>query len=170
MSLEPRDMPAAETVPDIWHKLQALAENDKPSTFKLRTALLTQGRTDTPLAATQDLTLVLKVYASGGENELHAHPQEDHAFIVLQGQAAFFGPNDEAVTLQPMQGIMLPRNSFYRFHAVEGAPLVLLRVGTPANHRMPRPTRIAADGHPMQGDSAENRTVPVVFDAGRYFG
>ena len=52
---------------------------------------------------------VLKVYASGGENELHAHPQEDHAFIVLQGRAAFFGPNDEAVTLQPVEDCLHPR-------------------------------------------------------------
>ena len=138
--------------------------------FNMRVPLLDQGRMDTEICRAGGMTARVKVYASGGENELHAHPQEDHAFIVLQGRAAFFGPNDEAVTLQPMQGIMLPRNSFYRFHAVDGAPLVLLRVGTPANHRMPRPTRIAADGHVMQGDSAENKTVPVVFDAGRYFG
>jgi mannose-6-phosphate isomerase-like protein (cupin superfamily) len=170
VSLEPRDMPVAESVTDIWAKLRSYAERTTPSTFTLRTELLTQGRSDTPLAATDALTLVLKVYASGGENELHAHPQEDHAFVVLAGRAQFHGPAGEQVVLGPLQGIMLPRGSFYRFHAQEGEALVLLRVGTPANHRMPRPTRIDIDGAPMHGDSAENRTVPPVRDAGRFFG
>lgn len=170
MSLEPKEMPAAESVADIWQKLKAYAANETPSTFKLRAELLLQGRSDTPLAATNALTLVLKVYASGGENELHAHPQEDHAFVVLSGRASFYGPADECVTLEPLQGIMLPRGSMYRFHAQEGEPLVLLRVGTPANHCMPRPTRLAADGQPMHGDSVENRTVLPVRSVGRFFG
>lgn len=163
-------MPVAESVPDIWNKLQSYAARTTPSTFKLRSELLLQGRSDTPLAATDALTLVLKVYASGGENEMHAHPQEDHAFIVLQGRAAFYGPSDEQITLEPLQGIMLPRGSLYRFHAVAGEALVLLRVGTPANHRMPRPTRVDVDGRPMQGDASENRTVSPIRDAGRFFG
>jgi len=170
MSLEVREMPAADDVVDIWRKLQAMSERTTPSAFSLRTPLLKQGRSDTPLAATEQLTLVLKVYASGGENELHAHPQEDHAFIVLQGRAAFFGPAGEQLTLTPLQGIMLPRGSLYRFHAEGGEDLVLLRVGTPANHKMPRPTRVDRDGLAMQGDSKENKTVERIIDPERHFG
>jgi mannose-6-phosphate isomerase-like protein (cupin superfamily) len=170
MSLEARVMPVADDVVDIWRKLQSLAERPTPSAFSLRTPLLKQGRSDTPLAATDQLTLVLKVYASGGENELHAHPQEDHAFVVLQGRAAFFGPAGEQLTLMPLQGIMLPRGSLYRFHAEGEEPLVLLRVGTPANHRMPRPTRVDREGQPMHGDSKENRTVECIVDPDRHFG
>lgn len=170
MSLEAREMPVAENVVDIWKKLQSMAERSTPSAFSLRTPLVSQGRSDTPLAATDQLTLVLKVYASGGENELHAHPQEDHAFIVLQGRAAFFGPEGERLDLSPLQGIMLPRGSLYRFHAEGPEALVLLRVGTPANHKMPRPTRIDREGRAMHGDSKENKTVERIFDPQRYFG
>ena len=168
--MEARTMPVANDVVDIWRKLQSLSSMKTPSAFSLRTPLLTQGRSDTPLAATDQLTLVLKVYASGGENELHAHPQEDHAFIVLQGCAAFLGPAGEELRLTPLQGIMLPRGSLYRFHAEGDEALVLLRVGTPANHMMPRPTRINSDGMPMHGDSKENKTVDRIVDPDRYFG
>ena len=35
---------------------------------------------------------LIKVYASGGENTLHAHNNEDHMFVILQGTAIFHGP------------------------------------------------------------------------------
>jgi quercetin dioxygenase-like cupin family protein len=35
--------------------------------------------------------VVLKTYAADGENGLHAHPSEDHTFVVLQGEAPFMG-------------------------------------------------------------------------------
>ena len=54
-----------------------------------------QGRTDTALAASEKMWVVLKTYAAHGENGLHAHPNEDHTFVVLQGEATFYGPNDE---------------------------------------------------------------------------
>src|SRR5882672_6575759 len=57
----------------------------KPSFFKMRAQMLAKGRTNTPLARTDNMWAILKVYASGGENGLHTHPNEDHTFIVLQG-------------------------------------------------------------------------------------
>ena len=48
--------------------------------------LLEQGTTYDPLATAENLWMSIKVYASGGENALHAHGGEDHAFIVLQGR------------------------------------------------------------------------------------
>ena len=56
------------------------AKNDEVTTFSLKAQMLDQGRTDTVLAATDDLSVRLKVYASGGENGLHAHVDEDHVF------------------------------------------------------------------------------------------
>ncbi|MEC9153510.1 MAG: hypothetical protein VYA59_11045, partial [Pseudomonadota bacterium] len=55
----------------------AATETSKPTLFSMQAQMLEQGRTDTVLAATEDLSVRLKVYASGGENELHAHPDED---------------------------------------------------------------------------------------------
>ena len=62
----------------------------KPAFFKMRAQMLDQGRTNTALARTENLWATLKVYASGGENALHTHPNEDHTFIVLQGSARYY--------------------------------------------------------------------------------
>ncbi|MCG8354035.1 MAG: cupin domain-containing protein [Kiloniellales bacterium] len=171
MSLVPAERETARSVEDIWARLERFAaEGAKPQLFKLRAQLLEQGRSDTPLAATDDLAVVLKVYASGGENALHCHPNEDHVFIILAGAARFYGPSEEAVVLTQNQGIMLPRGTFYRFYVVSEEPLVMVRVGAPANHKQPRPTRLDRDGNPMGGDAKENKTVPAIPKAGAYFG
>ncbi|MPY68969.1 MAG: cupin domain-containing protein [Alphaproteobacteria bacterium] len=147
-----------------------MAKNRKPSLFSLKGQLLDQGRTDTMLAATEDLTLRLKIYASGGENELHAHTSEDHSFIVLQGSARFFGPEGEMVELTKHQGIMLPKGNYYRFYATSEEPLVMIRVGNPYLGKQANPTRVNAKGEEMKGDSKENKKVETVFREGAYFG
>ena len=148
----------------------ALAENKKPTVFKLRAQMLEQGRTDTMLAATDDMTLRLKVYASGGENELHAHTSEDHAFVILQGSACFYGPDGEIMELGPNEGIMMPAGNFYKFNATSTEPLVLLRIGSPNFNKQPKPTRISIDGNEMRGDSKENKSVEVIFKDGAFYG
>lgn len=147
-----------------------LAKIKGPSLFKLKAQLLDQGRTDTVLAATDNLTVRLKVYAEGGENELHAHPHEDHFFVVLQGAAEFHGPNDETVIVGPNEGIMLPKGNLYWFIAQGGVPLVMLRVGSPNGAPEGVPDRINAKGEPMAGNSKENKTVSVKFRPGAWFG
>ena len=147
----------------------ALSANKKPALFKLRGQLLAQGRTDQVLAATDDLTIRLKIYASGGENELHAHPSEDHAFMILQGSARFYGPENEAIDLGKYEGIMLPKGNFYWFHATSKEPLVMIRVGNPNFKKQSRPTRINHKGEEMKGDSEENKHVEVIFKD-EYFG
>jgi mannose-6-phosphate isomerase-like protein (cupin superfamily) len=147
-----------------------LAGGTKPTVFALRAQLLDQGRTDTMLAASEDLTLRLKVYASGGENELHAHTGEDHTFIILQGSARFFGPEGEEIELQQYQGIMLPKGAYYRFYATSKEPLVMIRAGGPSARKQKKPYRIDVEGNELRGDSKENKSVPVVFREGAYFG
>lgn len=166
----PAFIPPAPTNDAMKEQEVAMAKNTKPSVFSLKGQLLEQGRTDTVLAATEDLTLRLKIYASGGENELHAHTSEDHSFIILQGSARFFGPEGEMVELGKNQGIMLPKGNFYRFYATSEEPLVMIRVGNPNHAKQPRPTRINIRGEEMRGDSKENKTVEVVFKEGAYFG
>ena len=53
--------------------------------------------------------VVLKTYAADGENGLHAHPSEDHTFVVLQGEATFYGPNDKTRTIGKNEGVPLPQ-------------------------------------------------------------
>src|SRR5262245_32826115 len=75
---------------------------DNAVLFSMRnTPLLQQGTIYDPLATAENLWVNLKVYASGGENALHSHGGEDHAFIVLQGKATFtFGDGRTAVVGQ----------------------------------------------------------------------
>ena len=58
--------------------------------FRMGAPLLADGRQDTSLFTTDLMWGHLKVYAQGGENDLHAHPLEEHVFVVLQGTATFF--------------------------------------------------------------------------------
>ena len=137
----------------------------------MKAQMLEQGRTDTVLAATEDLSIRLKVYASGGENELHAHPSEDHAFIILQGSALFYGPDGETQAVVKNQGFLMPRGLLYRFHATSTEEcLVMLRIGTPNFQKQGSDDRIGRSGAPLLGDSKENKQVPVIFQDNLYFG
>ncbi len=71
----------------------------------------------------------MKVYASGGENALHSHGGEDHAFIVMQGAATFTFEDGRTSYVKAFDGVMIPKNVKYKFHADEAENLVLLRVG-----------------------------------------
>lgn len=148
----------------------ALSGNTRPKTFKLRAQMLEQGRTDTVLAACEGMIVRIKVYASGGENELHAHTTEDHVFMILQGSGRFFGPNGEETDLGKLDGILLPRGSYYRFYATSEEPLVMIRVGAPGPKGQKAPLRIDMNGKEMLGDSKENKKEPVIFRDGSFFG
>lgn len=147
----------------------AIETSIKPSFFRLRAQLLDNGRSNTPIAETDNMWARLKVYASGGENTLHAHPNEDHMFIILAGTAQFHGPNGEEKTLGRNEGIMLPAGSFYNFEATSEEPLVLLRVGCSANDRDDHLKRIAVDGGPLPGKSRANKWKAPVYRDGAYY-
>jgi mannose-6-phosphate isomerase-like protein (cupin superfamily) len=159
------------TAKDIYDRQVAATETTKPSLFSMKAQMLEQGRTDTVLACTEDLSVRLKVYASGGENELHAHPSEDHVFVIMQGSARFYGPDGEIQDVVRNQGFMMPRGMLYRFHATSTDEcLVMLRIGTPNFQKQDRDDRLGRDGKPLVGDSKENKQVPVIFRDGVYFG
>ena len=112
----------------------ATIESDlKAQVFRLRTPLLSQGRSHTILASskaeTGAMNIAIKCYAEGGENEFHAHAKEDHTFIVLQGRARFYQPDQPARELGRNEGILLPAGALYKFEVASDEPLVLLRVG-----------------------------------------
>jgi mannose-6-phosphate isomerase-like protein (cupin superfamily) len=163
-------LPPAIGSDELKKRQSELAANTKPTVFNVAGQLLARGRTDTPLAATEDMSIRLKIYAEGGENELHAHPGEDHSFIVLQGSVRFYGPEKEETVLGPNQGIMLPKGNMYWFTAIPGEPLVMLRIGSPNYQKLPEIDRIDADGNPMRGDSRKNKTVPIEFLDGQFYG
>ena len=118
----------------------------KPTFFTMRAQLLDAGNTETPLALGDHLWLKIKVYAKGGENKLHAHPYQDHCFIVLAGRARFHGPRGEEKERARNDGIFLPAGSYYWFETVSEEPLVLLRVGAVTAPDKHPDTRIMPDG------------------------
>ncbi len=135
----------------------------EPTFFKLRAQLLKEGRSIQPLAETENLWTWIKVYATGGENTLHAHTKEDHMFIVLSGEGTFWGPNGEEKVLTRNDGLMLPAGTFYHFNSSGDEPLVLLRVGSraePGNIKM----RMGIDGEECRGGTDKNKFTPPVFD------
>ena len=166
----PEFVKPAKTNKQMKEQEVSFAKIQTPYCFSLKGQLLEQGRTDTVLAATDDLTIRLKIYASGGENELHAHPHEDHSFMILQGSAKFFGPNEEEIDLKQWEGIMLPRGNLYKFYATSKEPLVMIRVGNPNYKKQTAPYRVNKKGVEMRGDSEENKTVPVIFKEDTFFG
>jgi len=96
--------------------------------FNLRTPLLKSGITTDTRSKTDVLSVVVKVYADGGENEMHAHAGEDHAFIVLSGQATFHvGSDENERVVSKYEGVMLPSGTEYWFQST-GPNLVMLRV------------------------------------------
>ena len=140
----------------------------KASFFKMRAQMLEKGRTNTPLARTENMWAILKVYASGGENGLHTHPNEDHTFIVLQGSARYYDADGGYTDVGKHEGIMLPAGAYYWFEATSEEPLVLVRVGCRAGPR-DADARLNMRGEAMPGDSKENKRVPVVYRDGEFF-
>ena len=74
---------APRSTPRSWKEI-------RPSS-NWRLSFPQQGPTDRPMAASDKMWVVLKIYAADGENGLHPHPNEDHTFVVLQGEAKFYG-------------------------------------------------------------------------------
>lgn len=162
--MPPDGSPAiAQNPEDLRAKVAAQVIDAKPSFFKLEAQLPRQGRTDTPVAASDKMWVVLKTYAADGENGLHAHPNEDHTFVVLQGEAVFYGPGGEEKTIGKHEGVLLPHGTFYWFKAKGDEPLVMVRIGAAAFDGVDRHGRINPDGSEMRGDSVENKQVPLIM-------
>jgi mannose-6-phosphate isomerase-like protein (cupin superfamily) len=153
-----------------WRNAMArLAVHDKPGFFALRAQLPEQGRTNQVMAASSQLNVVLKTYASGGENELHAHTNEDHMFVVMQGSATFYGPAGEFRVVNLHEGVVLPRGVLYRFVANGPEPLVLLRVGAVIDPSKDPLARIDDKGHDFDGYAQSNHEVPCILSKDRWF-
>jgi mannose-6-phosphate isomerase-like protein (cupin superfamily) len=138
----------------------------KAQVFSLKTPLLSDGRTNQSLAETDLLKLRIKVYAEGGENGLHAHHDEDHSFVILQGQATFHDEDDNTTVVNKYEGIMLPRGAFYWFQSTGDENLVLLRVG--AGRETEGSFRLGPNGRPLTRE--ENKHIDGTVIPGKFFG
>lgn len=144
--------------------VERLSAKSGPSFFHLRAQLPDQGRTNQILAASDRMSVVLKTYASGGENGLHAHTNEDHIFVILQGAATFHGPKGERKHVSQNDCVFLPRGSLYWFAADQDRePLVLLRIGAVVDGALDPLARVDAHGHSVDGEDPANKPVPLVL-------
>jgi mannose-6-phosphate isomerase-like protein (cupin superfamily) len=149
-----------------------IQKDEKPQTklFSLRTPYMKQGRVTQLVAETENLWIHTKINYEGGENEIHTHLDEDHSFIVLEGQMSVFDEKGNELKVGKYQGVMIPRGAYYRYLNTGPENLVVIRVGTGIKGKPQggEEMRIRPDGKPLPAYSAENKTIEPIEDT-RFF-
>jgi mannose-6-phosphate isomerase-like protein (cupin superfamily) len=139
-----------------------------PKIISLRTQLVSEGHAREMLAETDNSTFRIHCYGpKGGENGLHAHTDEDHIFVVLQGEAQFFDLDGPLPVLRKHQALMLPKGCFYSFSNEGTEPLVMLRFG--AMEKNFTGDRLDPKGKPIPGRGKAAGSKPPKFIENAYF-
>ena len=134
----------------------------KPQTIQLKTQLVKKGRSRILLSETDYSTFRIHCYAKGtGENALHAHLNEDHVFVVLQGTGTFTGVDGDVIELGKNHAIVLPKGCFYQFANYGDEPLVMIRFGA---HAEKFDHRINPKGEQIGGRAAEGYGEPELIE------
>ena len=146
-------------------------EAPKAQLFSLKTPYMKQGRVTQTVAKTENMWIATKINAEGGENEIHTHLNQDHAFIVLEGEMSVFDENGSEMKIKPYQGVMLPKGAYYRYLNTGAGNLVVLRIGayTPDRPQKGTAMRVMPDGKPIEGGSVENKSLPPIEMPGKFF-
>jgi len=106
---------------------------------------------------------------TGDENALHRHPNEDHVFVVLQGEAEFYGPKNETRRVGKGEGMMMSSTAYYWFRAVSDEPLVMLRIGAATLPDADDLERIDELGNPDDGYAERNKEVPLILYENKFY-
>jgi len=156
--------------------MQATAKaqtEEKPKAFKysLKTPYMKQGRVTQLVAETPNMWIHTKINAEGGENEIHTHLDEDHSFIVLEGEMKVFDEKGNEMHLKQYQGVMIPRGAYYRYLNTGAGSLVVLRIGAGIKGQSQggEEMRVRPDGRPLPAGSVENKTVPPIVMPRKFF-
>jgi mannose-6-phosphate isomerase-like protein (cupin superfamily) len=97
--------------------------------FEINPQMVAKGKKTTELVRTDLIRANVQVVTDGGETNLHAHTGMDAIWVVLQGEATFYGQGDEVVgKLKKHQAILIPRPKPYWFESSSAEPLVILHV------------------------------------------
>src|SRR5688572_20204832 len=149
-----------------------LESTEKPQTqkFSLRTPHNKQGPINQVGAGTQKIWNPTQINYEGGGDEIHCHLDEDHSFIVLEGQMSVFDENGGEIKVEKHQGVMIPKGAYYRYHNTGKENLVVIRVGAGVKGQKQggEEMRVRPDGKPLPAYSAENKTVEPIEDT-RFF-
>jgi hypothetical protein len=97
---------------------------------------------------------------------------EDHVFVVLEGEAEFFGPKGEVRRVGRNAGVFLPGTAYYSFKSVGDEPLVMLRVGckTDPDREGGIMARVDLLNAPAPGTYKGQASVGTVLHDDRFFG
>src|SRR5215207_218316 len=136
-----------------------IQKDEKPQTklFSLRTPYMKQGRITQLVAETENLWIHTKINYEGGENEIHTHLDEDHSFIVLEGQMSVFDEKGNELKVGKYQGVMIPKGAYYRYLNTGEGNLVLIRVGAGVKGQKQggQEMRLGKDGKPLPSGTVE---------------
>jgi mannose-6-phosphate isomerase-like protein (cupin superfamily) len=143
----------------------------KAQVFSLKTPYMKQGRVTQRVAETPNLWIHTKINAEGGENEIHTHLDEDHAFVVLEGEMSVFDEKGNEMKVRQYQGVMIPSGAYYRYLNTGSGNLVVLRIGAGINSQPQggEEMRVRPDGRPLPSGSIENKTLPPIEEPGKFF-
>lgn len=143
----------------------------RPALLDLKIPLLAAGMSRDLLCQGENSTFRIHCYSSGmGEaHGFHAHVEEEHLFIVLQGQAIFSSLDGRLPPIEKNKGIWLPKGCFYEFINPGPDPLVVLRFGAHASGSQVS-RRLDPEGEPIKGRSSANPELakPKLLE-GRFF-
>ncbi|MCH8200172.1 MAG: cupin domain-containing protein, partial [Chloroflexi bacterium] len=107
------------------------AEAKQMTTFKYEPpASQDRPKKTVPIVKTDLLRVGVQVVRKdGGETNMHAHPSLDSTWMVLAGQARFYGYGD-VVIAEPgkHEGVNIPRGVPYWFEAISDEPLEILHI------------------------------------------
>ncbi len=142
-----------------------------PDFFKLRIQLMDQGSFRHMLADTGNLKIKIRCYAAGnGENAMHAHYNQDHSFIILDGQARFHFPDGTKRELNRNEGIMLPAGCYYCFENSGPDALVVLRIESITSSGGNPEIRKGAQGQQIDPHAPENnRSKTPIFRPNAFY-
>src|SRR3954462_2992443 len=92
--------------------------------------MVVKGKASQSLGKAGKLDLGVQVVAPDeGETNLHSHPGLDSAWVVIDGQALFYGEGDELIAdLGRNDSIMIPAGTSYWFKSGPEKPLVILHI------------------------------------------
>jgi mannose-6-phosphate isomerase-like protein (cupin superfamily) len=147
------------------------ANTPPPSRFRLKAQLVDAGSQSWVLGESGGLQIKIRVYAPNeGENAMHAHHNQEHSFIVLQGSARYYGPRGEVWELGRNEGIMLPEGTYYCFENSGDDPLVVLRIASMMPEKGNPDKRLGIHGEEIEAHTPENRRpTATVFREGEYY-
>jgi mannose-6-phosphate isomerase-like protein (cupin superfamily) len=150
---------------------KATDEKPRAYTFSLKTPYMQQGRVTQLVAETENMWIHTKINAEGGENEIHSHLNEDHSFIVLEGEMSVFDEKGNELKVEKYQGVMIPKGAYYRYLNTGSGNLVVLRIGagTKGQPQTGEAMRVRPDGRPLLAESVENKTLPPIEMPGKFF-